>query len=230
MRGFTLLELLLATLVLSIIGTLTWGALSATFQTQRTVSQRTELQEVGTSVLMKLKDDLAQTFHVEAPKPLTFFKGEDSFEHDRLNFTALAHYPTGADRKESDQCEITYEMESDPQSMRLYRLKRREVPYLDGDPNEGGDFVTLASNVVSFNLEYLGDQQWFPSWDIRDTDHLNKLPKAVRVSVVLQDEKERTEAFEAVIDIPMGEPLSVEVTPTPNPTPQGRPRQQSSTP
>ncbi len=209
-RGFTILELLLATLVLSIIGTLTWGALSATFRTQKTVNERTEIQEMGTSIMMKLREDISQAFHVRAAKMLTFFRGEDNFDQDRISLTSLSHTPSGPDVRESDQCEIIYKTESNPDVQGLYSLLRRENPVLDGEIDDEEDFLTISDRVVRFNLEYKKDRDFRNDWDIRESEHSNQLPEAVKVTLVLRDHRERDEVFEALIDLPMGETLSLE--------------------
>ena len=236
--GFTLIEILLASVILAIIGTLTWGAIAATFKTQQTMEERTELQEIGTATLYKVREDIGQAFHVMAPRPLTFFKGEDNLDHDRIEFTSMSHSPSAPNAKESDQAEITYVTESDPENPQLYRLKRRETRHLDGQPENDGDFAVLATNVLAFNLEYSDGQDFKPAWDIRSVDQLHKLPKAVRVTLKLRDAREREETFVSLVEIAMVEDISLErpaptpvpgLTPTPNgpggrPGPPGAPR------
>ncbi|HLG20186.1 MAG TPA: prepilin-type N-terminal cleavage/methylation domain-containing protein [Bdellovibrionota bacterium] len=210
-RGFTLIEVILASVILAILGTLTWGSIAATFQTQQTVSRHTEMQEVGTTTLTKIQEDLSQVFHVEAPRPLTFFRGEDNMDHDRILFSALSHLPSGPNAHESDEAEVEYVTESNTSSEGLYFLKRRESPFLDEKPEEGGDFIPLASNVAAFNIEYSDGTTFRPTWDIRSSDQLNKMPKLVRIYLRLRDETGREAVFETTVDIPLSENLSVQV-------------------
>ena len=207
-RGFTLLEVILAAVILSIIATLTWGALSATFRTQALVADRTALQEVGTAALAKIRDDLSQAFIVEAPRQITYFKGEETSEKGTMSFTAFAHDRSGPNTHESDQAEITYDTESDTVT-RLNHLRRKENRYYWNVNKGEGDTVVLASNVVSFHLEYSDGQEFRTGWDSHGEDNRNKLPKAVRVLMVLRDEKEREETFEAVVEIPMAEGIAL---------------------
>ncbi len=217
-RGFTLIEVLLAAVILSIIGSLTWGAMSATFKTQRTISEITELQEMGTAILAKIREDLSQTFYVETQRPLTSFRGEDNLDHDRILFTALSHYPSKPQAKESDQAEIFYETESNPSNSSFFLLKRKETPYLGDQPSqvdEGVEFTTIASNLLTFNLEYSDGNTFRPTWDIRSPELLNKLPKLVRISFSMKDPVGREQTFETTVDIPMSEGLGI--TPTLSP-------------
>jgi prepilin-type N-terminal cleavage/methylation domain-containing protein len=221
-RGFTLIEILLGMVILAIIGTLTAGSLQATFRTERIINERTELQEIGTAILNKIRDDLSQTIHVETQKPLTTFHGEDTLNHDRIVFTALGHSPLKPEAFESDQTQITYETESNPTDSQLYLLRRRETNFIDGNEKADADAITIASNVVAFDLEYGDGSSFRPTWNIRSTDQLNKLPKLVKVALKLRDQKGREEDFETIVDLPMSEGLGIQASPTPVPAgPQG---------
>jgi prepilin-type N-terminal cleavage/methylation domain-containing protein len=230
-NGFTLIEVILSASIFALVATITWGSLHATFRTEQLVTERTELQEVGTALLNKIREDLAQTFLVEAPRALTFFRGEDNLDHDRLTFSALAHYPSRPEARESEQTQITYETESNPSEPHLFLLKRKETTFLDGTDSVEAESVALTGNLVSFNLEYGVDSlTWKPAWDSRSVDQLNKIPKMVRLSMKLRDVKGREESFETMIDLPMSEGIGItgqqqtrpQTTPSPGPSSGGR--------
>ncbi len=222
--GFTLLELILAMLILSLIGTYTWAAVRGTFKTQKAVYERTFLQETGTAILHKIREDLSQSFHVETPRPLTLFKGEDNLNHDRVVFTSLCRSRTAANVKESDQTEVRYETAANPADPQLFLLKRRETAFIDGVDDEQGEFITVADNVAVFNLEYSKDGEKYENeWDIRSQDHLNQLPKLVRLSLTLRDEKGKEDTFSTTINIPMADPLGIKTNPTSTLTPSPSP-------
>jgi len=206
--GFTLLEVLLATVLLAIIATLASTTLWATFRTQRTINERTELQDIGTAAIYKIREDLSQTFHVETSRPLTLFRGEDNGNEDEIDFTSLSRSIISPSEKESDQTEITYKTVSDPEYPKFQSLLRRETPYIDGVVEDNDQFVTLATNVTGFNIRYHDGDQFRSEWDIRSQEHLNKLPKMVEVVLSLADKHGREEFFETLIVIPMSEDLS----------------------
>ncbi|MFH1018153.1 MAG: prepilin-type N-terminal cleavage/methylation domain-containing protein [Pseudomonadota bacterium] len=230
-RGFTLLEVVLATLILSIIATLTWGALSATFRTQTTITERTALAEVGTAALSKIRDDLSQAFMVESIFQLSYFKGESSGDRDKMSFTSFTHDRSGPNTHEGDQAEIVYDTESDT-TTRLNHLRRKETrDFWPLDNKAEGDTVVLAKNIVSFHLEYSDGETFKTTWDSRGDENRNKLPKAVRAVLVLRDERGREETYEDVVEIPMAEGIGVQqagqqgtpvATPTPRATPTSR--------
>jgi type II secretion system protein J len=222
-RGFTLIEVILAMLIMAMIGTLTFGAMSATFKTQATVAERSVLQEIGTAAVAKLRDDLSQAFVVESPKQLTFLRGEDNSDQDKLSFTTLSHLRPAPNSRESDQAEVSYELESDSSQMGLYRLRRAERPYLDGQNQkiDSSAYVVIADRVVSLNLEYSNGQTFAPVWNTQAEGQRNRLPRAVKVTLKLRDEKGREEDFDAYVEVPMSEAIAQAVQPTPagGPTP-----------
>lgn len=225
--GFTLIEVLLAAAIFALVATITWSSLHATFKTEKAVSERTELQEVGTALLNKIREDLSQAFLVETPRSQTFFRGEDNLDHDKITFSALAHFPSKPEARESEQTQITYETESNPAEAGLFLLKRKETAYLDGTEDVEAETMTVAENLLAFNLEYGADGKSFrPVWDSKSIDQLNKLPKIVRLSMKLRDQRGREEFFETVVDLPMSESLGVQPASAASrsPTPSGTPR------
>jgi prepilin-type N-terminal cleavage/methylation domain-containing protein len=208
--GFTLIEVVLASTILAILATLTWTSLSTTIRVRDSLAYATEAQEIGSGVMMKLREDIGQAFHVQSQRRLTFFKAEDNFNLDRVVFTSLAHYPSSRSAYESDQTEITYETESNPDTSGLYLLKRRESDHIDDDPERGGNHVTLTDRLVSFNLEYYDGAEWKNTWDLAESESKNELPKLVRAATVIRDSRDVEHAFEALISLPMAEGIGVE--------------------
>lgn len=232
-RGFTLIELMMGAVVLAMIGVLTYGSLWGTFRTQKTVNDRTEMQETGTALISKIRDELSQTFFVESTKPLTTFKGEDNGNQDKIAFTALAHYPTAANAHESDQTELRYFLETNPQDNSLYLLKRVELPFLTTRENVAKvefEALTVASNVTEFNIEYFDGQKYVKEWDMASVERRNKLPELIRVDLALRDDKNRTFYFQTVVDLPMAESLSVNTPQNPGTNATPNPNNPNPTP
>lgn len=232
--GFTLLEVLLGAVIFAIISTLTYGALFGTLKTQRTMDEKTLIQETGTTLINKIREDLIQVFHVDSLRPLTFFKGEDKQNNDTLSFTCLSHFPSRYGAKESEQTTVTYELEKNPEQSELFLLKRRETPFIsstDKDNQTQGDFVVISKNVTLFNLQYHDGEKYIQSWDIRSPQNLNKLPKMVWVQFNLKDDKGREREFGTVVEIPMSENLGeTQSNPTQNPNPNAPPQPNAPNP
>ncbi|MCI5071582.1 hypothetical protein MRY82_01390 [bacterium] len=236
-RAFTVLELMMGAIILAVIGTICYSALWGTFRTQQTVDEKSDIQELGTAVVNKVKVDLSQTFHVEATRPITRFKGEDNGNLDKIDFTALVHMPSSDEAKESDQALVSYQIVPNPDNSQLNILQRREVPIIAPQDDADlalADFVDVTDKVVEFSLEYFDGEKHIPSWDITAVAQRNKLPQLIKIKLVLQDDKERQYSFFNTVDLPMWQNLSLEkkATPTPdpnNPNPNPSPTPQGGT-
>lgn len=224
--GFTIIELIMGSIILAMIGTLCYAALTATFKTQKTLSARSDIQELGTALVNKIKIDLSQTFHVESRTPLTRFKGEDLGDLDRISFTALVHIPTQIEARESDQALVTYQTIPNPDNGELNILQRRETAVIapkDDAELSDADFVDVSDNIISFNLEYFDGEKYIPTWDLESAAQRNKLPALIKIKLELMDERKVKHTFFNTFDIPMWQNIGLQpkakTTPNPNASP-----------
>ena len=232
-RAFTVLELMMGAIILAVIGTICYSALWGTFRTQQTVDAKSDIQELGTAVVNKVKVDLSQTFHVDATRPITRFKGEDNGNLDKIDFTALVHMASSDEAKESDQALVSYQIVPNASNSQLNILQRRETPIIAPQDDADlalADFVDVTDKVVEFSLEYFDGEKYISSWDITSVEQRNTLPQLIKIKLVLQDEQERQYSFFNTVDLPMWQNLSLEkkATPTPdpnNPNPSPTPSQ-----
>jgi len=216
-KGFTLIELMMGALILAMIGTLCYGALWGTFKTQKTIAGRSDIQELGTSLINKIRMDMAQTFYVKSRRPLTRFKSENLGKLDKITFTALVHIPTQENAHESDQALITYETEPDPENPQNNILKRRETPIIaptDDAELAQGDFVKVTNKIQEFDLQFYDGLKYQPEWDIESQVTQNKLPSLIKIRLVLQDDKEVNHVFFTTLDLPMSQSLGTPNTKT----------------
>lgn len=201
--AFTLIEILAVSIFLSIIGVYTFSYLRTTLKTQRTIDEKTTVQQNGIAVLSRLSDDVGQIFFVESYQKLTFFKGEKN----KISFTSLSHDSANLEDRESDQAKITYALEPDSNSQNSTQiLTRKEVPYFTGPDQKDDAYlpVSVARGVESLEFTYSDDGKRFvEEWDALSMDHLNKLPKMVKIILTIKDEKDREEYFETLITLPM---------------------------
>lgn len=124
----------------------------------------------------------------------TFFIGEDKGDQDSLRFTAFSHMRFMKDSKQSDQCRISYEAVPNPDEPRKFNIIRREDPWLDMMTDVKSEPVTLAEGITKFNLEFYDDRkdEWSKEWDTEKIDWKDKLPKAVRITIVFADPDDET--------------------------------------
>lgn len=199
-NGFSLLEILIAVAILAIVLLLTYQTSSQTLKTKKRIEEKELVYHAGRVAMEKMTLDIAQAFLVTtkehqgdaqgSPLMKTVFKGDES----SLYFASLSHIRLFRDSKESEQTEIGYHLERDPDSDGQI-LERREAPFVDANPEEGGRWIPLTEGVKELKLEYYDGEQddWVSSWD-SNFDKKDRLPKGVRIRLTLRhpssDEKE----------------------------------------
>lgn len=207
-KAFTLIELLLSVMILALLGIYAWMSINASFESQKTMERFARLQEMGSAVLGKLSLDLGQAFIIPSSQNLTFFKGREN----EIEFTSLSKAPLTIDAKESEQTEITYKMDNNPNRTGLNLLLRSETSFLDGpiEKREEDKFEVLTGQLVSWSLEYSKDGRvYVKAWDTTTAEYRDTLPKIIKVTIELKDDTDpknpRDAVFETFIDVPMSD-------------------------
>lgn len=230
-RGFTLVELILAMVILAILGTYTWISMDATFKTQRAVERFSSLYEASSAVLEKLTLDMSQMFLVPSIQNLTYLKGSE----DEIMFTSLNHAVLTPETKESEQTEIHYLLESNPNPERagLSLLKRSETRFIDGleQETETPNFEVLTGKIANFSLEYSKDGvAYVKQWDTTRADNRDELPKIIKVAITLKETGEADDEREVTLDTFIDIPMSGAFAPAPGNIPNGGTNPNAGTP
>jgi general secretion pathway protein J len=200
--GFTLIEVLIAIGILAGISAAMFIIFANSARLQETSNQKAEQSSMGRIALSRMEREVGQAFLSANKKAQpagtgdnpddtfeTIFFGEDADPFDKLHFTTRSHRKLYRDAKECSLTEISYYEETDDQS-RYFKLMHREEDRIDGEPTEGGEVMVLARSVKKLNFRYFDDtkNEWLEEWDTLGTDELNRLPRAVEVTLVIADE------------------------------------------
>ncbi|MGB8330935.1 MAG: type II secretion system protein GspJ [Polyangiales bacterium] len=214
-RGFTLLEIILAVTVLSLVGTMIYEGFSQTALNKARVEEDVDRSRVVHMVLERMARELSMAFvstHVNPSLDLrvvqTAFIGKDNGKDDRIDFTSFSHRRLYRDARESDQNEISYFVTEHPDDSRITVLARREQNRIDEDPRRGGKSQILIEGVEEFNLEYFDPllSDWVQTWNTQDIlAQPNRLPTQVRIRLTVTDPRHRnaTQTFGTRVSIPL---------------------------
>lgn len=214
-RGLTLMEILVAVAVLSMIAITIYTATSQTSRTREIVMASHERLHQVRVAFDFVRRDLESVFLSQhrapnEPSHDTVFIGQNDGDEDRVDFASFSHERRYFDAKESDQCEVGYFIEDDPEIAGRKNLIRRESPVLDIDPLTGGQSLILVEDVVAFNLEYfdLPMNEWQEEWDTTQaTGESGFLPQQVRVKLVVHNRRGDEVAYGTQFGIPMRTPI-----------------------
>ncbi len=193
--GFTLLEVLIAVAIMSMIATVIYTSF---FTASNNVKQAEEIRDstdLARTLVAKLSTDIANAYlnpYMNAPVVTTIFYGKkeqsdtglDKNRYDSLFLTPLTNWRR-PDSKETDLWEVGYYFEQKPDGSGRF-LMRREKRELSNDVPalEGGVEYEMTDHVVSLQLRYYDGFSWFDEWDSRNRQ---KLPNIVEITLLLDD-------------------------------------------
>jgi prepilin-type N-terminal cleavage/methylation domain-containing protein len=203
-RGFTLVELVIAISILSVILTVAYSSLSYIIRTKKLLDDRRDVSAVANAVLLRVSREIQLAADIRLVPPSGGFKAGttipsfeglskpiDSGEHgDTINFMAqeAGQYVPGG-LANVGTVMIRYRVEKDPDSPRgqpsSYFLIRDEVPDIRPTTRAWERLMTfpIAKNVVRFELSYYdsGTNRWNKEWSGQ-----KGLPALVRMLLALR--------------------------------------------
>jgi len=216
-RGFTLLELVVAMVIFSIVV----SAAYALFDASRSVSTRAEFRsqlfQTARAALQAVEDDLRGAVQGSTPFDTGFIgtsSGSEKEPMDRLEFLSVNRY-TGASYDVnkitdkvwgSDLSKVYYWIEPDLKKTPhgLVRERPVELTPVSGPVHRDEDISEVAQDVVHLHFRYFDGSEWLPTWDSTQTF---KLPRAVEVTIYVKGEwrdEEVIEPFMTRFYLPVG--------------------------
>lgn len=205
--GITLIEVMVAITIFSIVATLVYGAFIQTGRHKAKVEQDIDRHHVVEAALERMARELSMAFVSAQANPSpsmrvmnSAFIGTDRGRRDRVDFTSFSHRRLFRDAHESDQNEISYFLASDPAHRGDMVLARREQNRIDEDPTRGGRVQILLEGVEELELEYLDPTTkiWQQRWSTQNAaDQPNRLPSQVKIRIRVQDPRDpsRSQVF-----------------------------------
>lgn len=190
-QGFTLLEVLISVAILAMISVLSWQSMLSMMGSQDIADDRDEMVHALRVTFDKLFTDLSQAFLVgqahkgvkQASQPAFIGKKEG------LEFASFAGRRYFAAGVGGDQCEIGYTLETSEEAPGTFTILRRQAELIDDKPEEGGKAYPLLSGVKQVQFEFYDPKtkEWAPEWDSTQISKHDRLPRAVRVSLTMED-------------------------------------------
>jgi general secretion pathway protein J len=201
--GFTLIEVMIAVGVLSLMMVIAWGSVVQTMRANKHFGAIEDRYREARNALGRMVGDI-ETAYLSGNEdrtqqdPRTFFIGDSAGDVNSLRFSSFAHTRLYADANESDQAVIGYFSAPDPLVRGQIDLMRRESRRMPS-PQQGEKWDTVAGETdilfaapSKLKLLYFDarDQSWKESWNTQGADSgANRMPDRVRISLSFVDEE-----------------------------------------
>ncbi len=210
-EGFTLLEVIVATIIFSLVVAAAYSLLDSA----RSLSDRTErvaaMQQEARTVLDTLRSDLQGTYGTAGKEFTTDFVGTQGgtaeTPEDKLEMVAVNGWTLRSTTPETDLAQTTYSIykwtDNKGQHQKLVRKKERRLTPVDAQAQEKEGMEDIGAHVTHVRFRYYDGSSWADSWDSRQS---YKLPRAMEVTITLTQtwkEEEVTEKFSDKIYLPL---------------------------
>ncbi len=212
--GFTLLEILIAIFIFSVLITTLFGSFRTLLSGTRVIDKGVTTYEMARNCLRRMRADLKSTYVALPPAyarpdlngssdPYRF-KGSlsqtEGAPFPKLRFTSLAHIDF-AKKTNAGIVEIVYYVES--QNGNEFVLRRADNPYPYPEFEAGKNDPILCREIRSLKLKYFNREgEAYEEWD-SDSDAVNYMtPKAVGITLEVGSESDAV-IFESMVAIPV---------------------------
>lgn len=187
-RGYTLIEVLLAASIFSLLAGAAVAFLHATRNLDQRIHRQGRARQIARAVLRILERDIRSAFASGGPfgTGIVGTDGSGEWDADEIELVTTAHRPTrareGTAAKETDLARVIYKI--DPE-LGLVRLNMPRLTSNDRVIREEEIREPVSSHVVGMNLRYHDGQGWTDAWDSTST---GTMPRAVEIVLTVEVE------------------------------------------
>lgn len=235
--GFTLIEILIALAIMTIILSVVYGALSRTLTAKQIAEERAEMYAQGREAVLRIASELETALRPGIGDGV-FLRGRrerDNPPRAWVQFVNTNRGRYGMQQVRSGRVIVTYFLEEIPGSHGLFTLWRSEsllacelaavgrtaVSCDDMEEYERGVVLPLLDcldtgevrlpgsciRVIGLGFRYYDDAdgRWHDEWSSleADTAMYNRLPRAIEITLLLEDERGLVHPFSTTVDLPL---------------------------
>jgi general secretion pathway protein J len=178
--AFTLVEVLLATVLVAVIAAMVFGSLQLSTAAIDGARRSAAREQLLRSTLRIMSEELSTAVATSIGPMMGLNAIQDGQPADTVAFNTLGQFRGGDSVQDSEMVRIVYTREND----RLLRFIRRNIY---GVTDESLDQFELARFVKGFNIRYFDAQAnaWLDEWDGRTR---TSTPTAILIELTLSQE------------------------------------------
>ena len=207
-KGFTLVEMLVAIVILAVVLTIAYSVFSSSYSALHRVNPDRDPFQTARLILDRMTEEIQSAYH-RPGLGYTGFVGKsdekDEAPWDSLTFSTMANFywiKKVEGINESDFLRISYTLVEDEEERRLMRAQDPAFGPFEDDwetlsSTERG-VHQLADGVWGIDLRYFDGEDWVEDWNSADQE---KLPRAVEVKLILETAAGKRLPFYTVIPV-----------------------------
>lgn len=200
-KGFTLIEILVAMAIASIVATMVLTSFTTVMSAGEYITSRAELSHTTRFIIRSLSEDIASASPLPN-NPEGFFLGNNVSDEERQ---ADEVFFTGFGRRfvlpgaGSDQALISWFVVKTPDRGKFILMRGENPNIFDVSiKKEKASAIDVTDQLVSFDLRYLVGSEWKDSFN---PESKKSAPKAVRVDFILADEHGNVSRGQALMPV-----------------------------
>ena len=200
-QGFTLLEMLVAVVIIAVILGVIYGAFAGTSRTYTLLETNEDVYQTAQTFLAMISRELrAASFRSTGSQGFMGVGGDADLEDketDAIYFVTRSHRRSRSNSKEGFLAEIGYFFDTETLSDEKMLIKSIDTT-VDGDLEAGGRLYPLTDRVDSLKFSYYNkkDDTWLEEWD---GQKMGRLPDRIQVEVAILDKEGHVTPFRTTI-------------------------------
>ena len=223
-RGFTLLEVLVATAILGIILVTVYGVLSRAIYAKNHSEERADLYAAGREAVLRIAEELEGALPPSAGNGVAFVgvAGKDRVPSDAVQFVTVIHRQLGTTQARGGRALVSFSLDPVPDTPNLFALRRQEELLTeqpapdDSDPSAQDAAPApppviaahLLDQVAGLRFRYVDPEtgDFVDEWDTtepRPGKPPRDLPGAVEITLFLADSSGGVHDFATIVDMPL---------------------------
>jgi general secretion pathway protein J len=197
MRGFTLIEVLVAISLLAIVLTSVYGIFGSVNATKLRLDSDSAEYHLARVVFDRLGRELHGAYYRRGDETTLFRGGVNDQGESFLELTTTAVTPLSSTG--TGIAEVRYRLAADEESNESrHVLLRSERPRQSAAQPEKDRMMRLAPGIVSLSLRFYTEGNWRNEWDARQ----DGMPQLVEIALVVGRDEQRLTPFMTTFDIP----------------------------
>ncbi len=211
-RGFTLLEVIISTAILSLIVTIIWMSFSKMLEVRDRVgavqddyaNMRIGLGRLDRELSMAY---LSTHFSRAQQRTTTLFQAERDGQFYRLTFTSFGGMKLAQNANHTDTVVLQYFVRNDEETGEP-ALYRREIPRLVMNPRDvEQDYIAhvVCERISRLKLSFFDvtQNEWVDEWDTTGVEQANRLPAFVKIDFAVKNSRGGEIAVPAQVQLRM---------------------------